>query len=490
MRLHTVRVHDHRTVWGEPLELHLGAGTTVLVGPNLAGKSNIAAALAAALDERAPFDLARDRPAARPDADPVVELIHRDRAHGRVDGARVVVSWPLGQRVVDVGSRAGTIAGVSVLAWAADRPADVIDRLAEVLGGTEPDDLAADVLPTLQRVLPEVGRVELPDGLAGRVVVRDHGGFAVQDHVVRATFAAAMAGHLVRRGADLSVVIIEEPEAFLHPAAQEMLRDELLEVAVAADAPVLITTESPFMVSRVPETHVVAVARDPSGRTRVVGEAAGDEPQASLLGGLFRDGGIAAVLDRTTSIPSDVRGVLVVEGGTDEAYLRLAAEALGRADEVDQIAIRPAGGALPAALLAVVLRAETDLPVLVLLDNDDIGRRAKQTLTDRFAFANRTEATTYAEVVDDHPPGVEAEDLFDWRLVERFVEESGPESIRGKRILRREEWHFDLTLAAKSAFVGWLAHHVGPQHCDRWGAVLDLLVDRFPVRGSAHEPER
>src|SRR5690606_34003397 len=102
---------------------------------------------------------------------------------------------------------------------------------------------------------------------------------------LRAAFGAALAAHLVRRAADLPGVVIEEPEAFLHPAAQESLRDELLEVAVAADSPVVITTESPFVLPRTAESRVIAIARDTIGRTDVVGGAAGDEPQAALLGG-------------------------------------------------------------------------------------------------------------------------------------------------------------------------------------------------------------
>jgi 5S rRNA maturation endonuclease (ribonuclease M5) len=489
MRLDAVRVRDHRTVRDAPVDLRLGTAVTVLVGPNLAGKSNLARAVAAALDERVPFDLERERPAARPDAVPSVELHYHDRTHGRASATTVRVSWPLGQRVVDVRPALDVEAGPPVLGWAEDGPADVLARVADVLADEDPAALAADLLPTLRRVLPEVARIELPTGAGGEVHVVDRDGFPVGDHVVRATFAAAVAAHLVRLGADVPAVVVEEPEAFLHPGAQERLRDELVEVGVAADAPVLLTSESPFVVPRVADTRVVSVARDPSGRTRVVGEAAGDEPQAPLLGGLFRDGGIAAVLDRTMRIPPTATGVVVVEGGTDEAYLRLAARALGREDEVARLAIEPAGGALPAALQAVVLRAETSLPVLVLLDNDEQGRRAKQTLTSRFGLTNRGEVTTYAEVVPDHPVGTEAEDVFDWRLVERFVDEVGEEALRGKRVLRADEWHFDLTLSAKGAFVAWLEEHLEAAHCERWGVVLDLLAERLTADAVSAEPD-
>lgn len=490
MRLATIRVHDLRSVHGAPVEVVLGSAVTVLVGPNLAGKSNLARALAVALDERVPFEVDRERPRGRPDSTPTVELTYHDRDHGRAGEVHVRVAWPLGQRVVDVRPQVPVPDGRPVLAWADDRPADVLARVADQLDDTDPDALAAELLPTLRRVLPEVGELTLPATVGGDVVVVDRDGFALGDHTVRATFAAALAAHLARRGVDLPGVVVEEPEAFLHPGAQEALREELLEVGVAADAPVVITTESPFMVPRVPEATVVAVARDVGGATRVVGSAHGGESQAPLLGGLFRDTGIAEVLDRTASIPAGVRGVLVVEGGTDEAYLRTAARVLGRPDEVASLAIRPAGGAMPAAVQAVVLRAETDLPVLVLLDNDDAGRRAKDTLVRRFGFTNRTEVATYAEVVPDHPLGTEAEDLFDWRLVERFAHEAGPQAVHGRRPLREGEWHHDLGLAAKSAFVSWVDAHATPDTCARWGTLLDLLGDRLDGRTSSVEQDR
>jgi 5S rRNA maturation endonuclease (ribonuclease M5) len=478
VRLDTVRIHDYRTVWGDAVELRLGRAVTALVGPNLSGKSNLARALAAAVDDRIVFDIDRDRPSHLPDAVPTVELGYRDLVRGKRDHLDVEVSWPLGTRVEQVhpGHRLDEVpTGCAVVCWAGDRPADVLARVADVLATEEPAALAADLLPTLQRILPEVDSLDLPDGPGGQVVVRDQLGFEVADHTLRATMAAAVAAHLVRTGVDLSVVVVEEPEVFLHPAAQETLRDELLEVGVAADAPVLLTTESPFLVPRDPEAMVIAVARGPDGRTRVVETAAGDAPQAPLLGGLFRDAGLAGVFDRAGGITNDTVGLLVVEGGTDKAYLEETARVLGREDDLEHIRIHPAGGALPAALMAILLRAETDLPILVLLDNDDNGRRARDTLVRRFGFAKRKEVMTYAEVFDSYPMGVDAEDMFDRALLDRFVSSQGP---RARRTWTSGD-QVALTPAAKSAFVGWLADNLDAESCGHWGTILDRVVARL-----------
>lgn len=480
MHLDRFEIRDHRSVWGPPLELRLAHDVTAIVGPNRAGKSNLVRALAAAVDPGVPVELQRDRPVRRPDAIPEVTLRFRGRERGGDRRAEAVVAWPGGERVVAVApeeDREALPVGPGRVVYAAS------DTTLEQLVAHHREHLgdAAGLTEVLRahigRIVPEVDTVVL-DGPT--VTVRDTEGFPLsRDSGIRAAGAVALARHLADRGVELGCTIVENPEVWLHPAAQEAMRDCLDELAVATDAPVVITTGSPFVTPRSATSRVIAVAKDVVGRTRFVGAARGDEPQSALLGGLFHDPGLAAVLDRTSRISEDTAGVLVVEGGTDEAYLRLAAERLGRAGLLERLVITPAGGAMAAALQAIVQRAESTVPLLVLLDNDDPGRRAKETLTGRFDFDNRRQVMTYAEVIPDHPVGAEAEDLFDWRLVGRFVEERGAGSTRGQRILRADEWHYDLTSASKSAFVGWLDEHVERRHLARWGALLDLLADRL-----------
>lgn len=473
MRLERVEVSDLRTIAGAPLVVDLGHAATVLVGPNLCGKTNVARALLLALDPTRTLGAA-DLPFGRSDAMPRVTCTFAGRERGRRLHRTHVVTWRDGARRDEPSEPLAT--GAVIVSDSA-RTSDEV--LAPVVAWLDVDaaTLAADILPTFQRVLPEVAAVELELD-PPHVVVRDRGGWPVPDRVVRATLGAALAAHLVRRGSDITAIVVEEPEAFLHPSAQEALRDELVEVAVAADAPVLLTTSSPFAVPRTAECEVVALARDLDGTTRVVGRAAGDQAQARLLGGLFRDAGLAMVLDRVAAVPAGVEAVLVVEGGTDQAYLEIAADALGRRDEVDRLAIHSCGGALPAALHAIVMRAETDVPVFVLLDNDTTGRMMKRTLVDRFGFTNRREVTTYAECLPDHPEGTEAEDLFDWRFVARFVEEWGPRAVSGKHRLVDDHWHHDLVTAAKSAFVGWAREHATPDDLAGWARLLDVVADR------------
>lgn len=488
MRLSQVEIRDFRSVWGEPLRFLLGRTVTALVGPNQAGKSNLIRAIACALDPTIAYDPLEDLPSVSGKPSAEVQCTYRE---GDEDTGRLRVTWLGGNRVADVKPEDAALPvgpGRVVLASAGDDVGTIVTAILpvlEVLAGEPlrrvPGGLEAAVLAACSRVIPEVAEVhlEVDRGRATSRMLDGYGFLMRQDAGLRPAAAAGVARYLADQGVDLAAVLIEEPEAYLHPAAQEQLRDDLEQLAVDTGAAVIITSESPFMVPRTHDAYVLAVAKDPQGATGIVADAYGNEAQAPLLGGLFRDPGFADVIDRATKVPVGSRGVVIFEGGTDEAYLRLAAEKLGRAHELEHVAIQPAGGAMAAALQAIVLRAETELPLLVIFDNDDQGRRAKHTLVNRFQFDRRRQVTTYAELVPDYPEGVEAEDMFDWRFVQRFVDEQGPKSIRGKMLIHEDEWHFDLTSASKSAFVDWAQRHAQKRDLRRWGQVLDIISERL-----------
>jgi hypothetical protein len=477
-----------------PFRLELGRDLTALVGPNGAGTTTVARALAAACDEAVspPWEGA-DRPVG---SDPEVVLTFR----GRVDGADLelerTVTWRAGGRLVADSRSVPDVCAPPARVVAAPvgcTPPALLARHATLLTevGLGAADLGAPLTEAVAVVLPHVAGVVVEGPLDDpSVTVLDGAGGPLLS--TTGSRSRPLAEAVLVAGGELAAVVVEEPEASLHPAAQEVLRGLLGRLAVEADAPVLVTARSPFALPRGADDRVVALARDDTGRTHVVGTAAGDEPHAPLLGGLLRDPGLGGVLDRAATLPAGTRGVLLVEGGTDEAYLRIAAAALGREADLDGIHVQPAGGAMAVALQAIVLRAESDLPLLALLDDDEQGRRGRDTLRSRFGFDRRRQVTSYGEFVPDHPSGTEAEDMFDHRLVARFVAEQGPRSVRAVWELRRgpdgPELHHDLTPAAKSAFVGWVRAHATAADVPRWGLLLDALQDRL-VPPTAPDPD-
>ncbi len=422
-----------------PLDLELAEGCTTLVGPNGTGKGAVLDAIADVLA-----------------GDGVVVRVRAEDGPSQIVAqARAAMSSHRAAEGSAQGSASSSAAGLD-------------------------DRIAAAVLDEARHVVPDVAEVEV----AGDVVrVRDAFGvpLGLADGL-RACWALGAARALLESDAPVVAVVIEEPGAFLHPAAQELLRARIRQFAVERQIRVVLSAESPFVVPRGAIDVVVSLGRAAGDAPTVVAVVAGDDPQAGQVGGLFRDPGLGAVLDRAARLGPGTRAVLVVEGGTDEAYLRLAADVLGRAEQLAGLAIIPAGGASAAALQAVVLRAETHLPVLVLLDNDDPGRHARDTLAKRLGFERRREVTTYAEVLPGYPLGTEAEDLFASTFLERFVQESGERAITGKQVLYGETWHFDLTSAAKSAFVAWARANATLTDVAGWGALLDVLAERLAPR--------
>jgi 5S rRNA maturation endonuclease (ribonuclease M5) len=475
-------VRDLRSVWGPPLEVPLGAEVTVLVGANRAGSSNVAWSLAVGLDPQRRFLPGRDLPRVardRADLHPGVEVaLPSPDAAG--SAGRHVVAFDL-----DRGTRTRTspvdLGGAVVFSGVEHTPRDVVRQAAAtgalpLVDEADRGRVAAGLLATMQRILPEIEHVAIDHRL--HVVATDDRGGRIPVPELRAVTALGVALELAAGGRPPVATIVEAPEVLLHPAAQEAVGGLLLAVAEATGSPVLVTTTSPFVIPRVEATRVVVLARDAAGRTQVTGAARGDEAQARVLGGLLRDHGLATVLDRLGQLPPGTRAALIVEGGTDEAYLRQAAATLGRGDVLDDVVILAGGGAMGAASAAIVLRAESSVPLLVLLDHDDAGRRARDTLVSRFDFRRGAEVLTYADVFEGGPLGVEAETLFDPGLLRRFVAERGRAASHGERRVHGLD-HVRLTSSGKSAFVGWLRTNVAPADLERWDALLELLAQRL-----------
>lgn len=463
-----VRVTDVRSVWGPPLTFPLGEHVTVLVGPNRAGTSTVAWAVAAALDPTIRFRPTRDLPRRRVDPEPQVRFVGAEGA-----SATVRFDPSDGRRHVDGDLPSGHV----LLSRIHETPRDVLRRLPiDLAPEAARSELAARIHDVARSLLPEVDAVTIDERLAVEVI--DDLGSALPVPETRAMTVLGVVHHLAAVGTAAVMAVLEGPEAFLHPAGQETLAATLPALAASTGTRLVITTSSPFVVPRSPDVQVVALTRETAGRTGLVASAPGDATQARLLGGLLRDAGLAAVLDRVAQIPAGTRAVLVVEGGTDEAYLSLAAARLDRAAVLDRVVVRPSGGAMGAALAALVLRAEVEVPVLVLLDHDDAGRRARDTLVSRFGFDRQREVVTYADVIEGSPPGVEAEMLFDPGLLRRFVAEHGPSATHGERTVGGQP-HLDLTSSGKSAFVGYAADHVTPEQLSRWSDLLDLLAERL-----------
>ena len=148
-----------------------------------------------------------------------------------------------------------------------------------------------------------------------------------------------------------------------------------------ADVSLLVTTHSPYVISRSAEALLTELRKSPDGATNKAASAPGDESRAHLLGSLYRDAGLARVLERSLEIPAGAKAVVVTEGYTDGLFLRQCCEAVGRKDLLDGLHVIPAGRAANVVPQAILAEAATELPVIALLDHDDSGKAAVEKLT-------------------------------------------------------------------------------------------------------------
>ena len=115
---------------------------------------------------------------------------------------------------------------------------------------------------------------------------------------VRGSLLLAMLRYIAEHSRRSVIFAVEEPEAFLHPSAQEEVRDDLERLAERADVTLLTTTHSPFVVSRSPAAQIIGVEKATQGQTRIVECCAGDRDASKANGTLFRDAALPNYLER------------------------------------------------------------------------------------------------------------------------------------------------------------------------------------------------
>lgn len=321
---------------------------------------------------------------------------------------------------------------------------------------------------------------------------------------VRGGLIIAMLRHFVETGRRSMLFAVEEPESFLHPGAQEQLREDLEALADRADVSLLVTTHSPYIVSRRSDARVFSIEKEVGGATRLKGSASGDAPHAGLLGGLFRDRLYLEWLDRAQATTDDALLILVVEGFTDHAFAALALERAGRLDLLDGITFLEAGagqatgggGASAAILQALVTRSlhPADTVVAVLLDNDAPGVAAQKTLREIGERSKHWKAGktlfSYANVFhasNKHHPW-EAEDLWPDHLHESFLAlDPDTDWYKGKSRCPTPDsgWRYDWAAPAKGELYRHLSTEVTEADTARWVQLFEHIrkgtgIDRLP----------
>mgnify|MGYP001202324615 CR=1 FL=1 len=356
------------------------------------------------------------------------------------------------------------------------------DRVTDVVHEVFPEIASAEIIPGIPSIAQTLANVEvrLSDTATTDLYGKGTG--------VRGAVLAAILQYLADQTRRSMVFAVEEPEAFLHPAAQEELRTKLEKLAVRTDVTLLVTTHSPFILSRRPESQVSTLSKDARGWSRLVATAAGDDRAADVASGLFRDSALESMLTRALSVPADTRGIVVVEGYTDSAYLRLAAQLQRRPELLEGLHLVEAGGATKTVLQTVLFAASSELPVITLLDSDDIGRACKERLErfDRSTGRQLVRVTDAAGACKTHP--LEAEDLWPATLVGGMLAEIGDDGYLASKVRCGASWHFALTAAGKTELLNWLPSHAAAADSAALISLLEVInarVDRLGSQKSA-----
>lgn len=247
-------------------------------------------------------------------------------------------------------------------------------KIQERVGGIFPEIKAAELIPDVPSVNETLSSVEIL--LGDRVTT----GLTSKGTGVRGAVLISMLQYMAEQSKRSLVIAVEEPEAFLHPAGQEDIRSQLEDLAQRHDLTVLVTTHSPYVISRDSDSRVSMLDKSDDGRTRRIATSSGDEDRAELLGPLYRDIGMAGVIERSLSFPETAKVIVVTEGFTDGHFIKVVCAANKRTDLTESIHFVPAGSASKVIAQAIIADAATNLPVIALLDHDEQGRSAADKL--------------------------------------------------------------------------------------------------------------
>ncbi len=277
------------------------------------------------------------------------------------------------------------------------------DDIAAMTGQLFPEMSSADLLPaipSLQDTLSSMS-VQLRDAMESDIRAKGTG--------VRAGVLVAVLRYLAAQSHRSLVLAVEEPESFLHPAAQELMRESLVGLAASRDTSVLVTSHSPFMIPDLDakEGRVVGISKAPDGRSSIHSDSRRDH-----AGFLFRDAGVSRLLATAQSVDRHAAFVVITEGQTDIDYMRIAARIAGREDLLDRVQFVAAAGATKLPAIAVLMSQSTSKPVLALLDSDQMGKRSAKILHNFHTQPNRI-VLRYGQAPLDRKLAVrEAEDVW------------------------------------------------------------------------------
>ena len=180
------------------------------------------------------------------------------------------------------------------------------------------------------------------------------------------------------RGNRINTMLLDEPDAHLHPSMSKMMVDILYEISRpqsegGSGIRIIITTHSPSTVAFAPEESLFVMEKDEHGN-RSVRSTTAEEAVSVLSQGIFSFD--KAIKQFSMAIDSDKENVLFVEGKTDVCHLKKAIEVLSYNLDVEIIDMHDAT-TLASFIKSIPAKLFPDKKRLIaLFDCDEAGNRA------------------------------------------------------------------------------------------------------------------
>ena len=180
------------------------------------------------------------------------------------------------------------------------------------------------------------------------------------------------------RGNRINTMLLDEPDAHLHPSMSKMMVDILYEISRpqsegGSGIRIIITTHSPSTVAFAPEESLYVMEKDEHGN-RSVRSTTAEEAVSVLSQGIFSFD--KAIKQFSMAIDSDKENVLFVEGKTDVCHLKKAIEILGYDLDVEIIDMHDAT-TLASCIKSIPAKLFPDKKkIIALFDCDEAGNKA------------------------------------------------------------------------------------------------------------------
>ncbi|MCW4602960.1 ATP-binding protein [Janibacter hoylei] len=331
------------------------------------------------------------------------------------------------------------------------------DEIEKRVGGMFPEISVADLVPDIPTVDDTLSSVDVRLGDEQATTQLTEKGTGVRGAVL-----VSMLQYMADQSRRSMVLAVEEPEAFLHPAAQEAIRGHLEELASRGDVSLIVTTHSPYVISRTDDVVVTELRKRPDGWTERVTSVQGSDDRSRVLGSLYRDPGMADALENSMRIPPETEIVVVTEGFTDGHFIRQCLEATGQSQLIEGMHFIHAGNAKKVPEQALMIKGATSLPVVAMLDHDDEGDEAFARLA-AFGWKQRSMVLSLKDFrcgcSGKHPK--EIENLLPMEVQKKTIGEVGLDrAIDGQK--RCGQGHsYEFSKAWKDWAVGNLPRYLG-----------------------------